>query len=192
MSGTIAAIVSLGLVLYLARSRVIRSSIAVPSLGLAIALALTQFQSPDRRYALLANRSELADWFRYWWVAARFVDDEPRSHRIAITGGAMQDSDNWLMYYFMGGNLQNTLHYIPVSTGGEFLPFGPGTERQDDGNVEAWISRIHGSGISHVMSFAPGSIEIAWMNAHPETFARLTGHEDQWALFRVLPGHDRE
>ena len=190
--GTIAAAIGLGVLAWLAHSSRVPAIVAVPILIAVVALALTPLRSPEMRYELLANRNVPADWFRYWWVAARMADEEPGSHRIAVTGGPWQDGDNWLMYYFMGRNLQNTLHYIPISEGGEFIPFGPDTRRHDGGDVDAWMARIRESRITHVMSFVPASLEIGWMNARPERFGRLTGHEDQWALFRVLPGERGE
>jgi hypothetical protein len=95
------------------------------------------------------------------------------------------------MYYFMGADLQNTLHYMPISTAGDFIDFGPEGRRRAEGDVDAWMSRIREHRISHVISFVPASLEIAWMNGHPDEFARLTGHEDRWALFRVIPESDR-
>ncbi|MBW2231290.1 MAG: hypothetical protein JRH17_12970 [Deltaproteobacteria bacterium] len=188
--GTIAAAISLCVLAYLALARAPRvpAIIAVPVLLLVASLALAELRMPEMRYRLLANRNVPAEWFRYWWVAARMLDEEPGSHRVAVTGGDWQDGDNWLMYYFMGGNLQSTLHYIPISIGGEFIPFGPGTRRRDGGAVDAWLERIVESRISHVMSFVPSSLEITWMNARPDRFVRVTGHEDRWALFRVLRG----
>ena len=71
---------------------------------------------------------------------------------------------------------------------GELLPFGPGADRRKAGDAEAWMSRIRASEISHVMSFVPSSVEISWMNTNPQRFTRLTGHENRWGLYRVLPG----
>jgi len=91
------------------------------------------------------------------------------------------------MYYFMGKDLQNTLHYLPISTDGSIIPFGPDTRRQDEGDVEAWLGRIEVQEISHVFSFFPSSLELGWMQARPGRFLRLNGNDQHWALYRVLP-----
>lgn len=79
-----------------------------------------------------------------------------------------------------------SLHYVPISSRGDIVPFGADGRRRRVGDVAAWTFRIRDMRISHVMSFAPASIEISWMDAHPESFTRVTGYEDRWALYRVI------
>jgi hypothetical protein len=193
--GTLATMVGLAVLGALAASRRIPAGASTPTLvllALALVLALGPLRTPVARYDLLADRNVPADWFRYWWVAARLLDEEPGSHRIAVTGGPWQDGDGWLMYYFMGRDLQSTLHYVPITQDGSIVPFGPDTRRRDAGSVDAWLARLRREQIDYVMSFAPSSIELGWMGARPRHFERVTGHEEKWALFRVLPGAGRE
>ncbi|MBW2294647.1 MAG: hypothetical protein JRG94_20405 [Deltaproteobacteria bacterium] len=90
------------------------------------------------------------------------------------------------MYYFLGTDLQNTLHYVPISTDGKIIPFGPDRRRQDGADPEAWLERLANQRISHVFSFFPSSLEIGWMNERPGRFLRLNGYQDHWGFFRVL------
>jgi hypothetical protein len=152
---------------------------------MAGATGLSQLRDLDQRYLLLANRNVSADVFRYWWQAAYLVEADGAPARVALTAGPRQDADNWLMYYFLGRNLQNTLHYIPISADGSIIPFGPKLMRQTHGDYAAWISRIEESEITHVFSFFPTSVELGWMDARPDRFTRLVGDAEYWALFQV-------
>jgi hypothetical protein len=183
--GTGVALAVAALLVFLRRLPPGAQRTAVPALVFAVVVGLFQLRSTEQRYELLANRNVVADIFRYWWVAARIVDEEPAPVRLALTAGDRQDADNWLIYYFMGRDLQNTLHYVPISTSGEIVPFGPEAERARRGDVEAWKARLRQMEITHVMSFFPTSVELGWMSADETSFERLTGYEDHWALFRV-------
>lgn len=158
---------------------------AVTACLLAGVTGLNQLRDLDQRYLLLANRNVSADVFRYWWQAAYLVEEDGAPARVALTAGPRQDADNWLMYYFLGRNLQNTLHYVPISADGTLIPFGPKSMRQTHGDYTAWASRLEDSGITHVFSFFPTSVELSWMDAHPDQFTRLVGDAEHWALFQV-------
>jgi len=149
-------------------------------------IGLDRLRDIDRRYLLLANRNVSADVFRYWFQSAHLAEREGGPLRIAVTAGPRQDADNWLMYYFLGTDLQNTLHYVPISTDGKIIPFGPDRRRQDGADPEAWLERLANQRISHVFSFFPSSLEIGWMNERPGRFLRLNGYQDHWGFFRVL------
>ena len=162
-------------------------AVAFSLLLLGACTALERLRELDTRYLLLVGRNVSDDVFRYWWQSAHLAEREGDALRIAVTAGPRQDADNWLMYYFMGKDLQNTLHYLPISTDGSIIPFGPDTRRQDEGDVEAWLGRIEVQEISHVFSFFPSSLELGWMQARPGRFLRLNGNDQHWALYRVLP-----
>jgi hypothetical protein len=151
-------------------------------------IGLAQLRDIDQRYLLLANRNVSADVFRYWWQSAHLAEREGDALRIAVTAGPRQDADNWLMYYFMGTDLQNTLHYVPISTDGEIIPFGPDHRRLEESDPEAWLKRVSNQKISHVFSFFPTSLELGWMNERPDRFLRLNGEQDHWGFFRVIDG----
>jgi len=36
------------------------------------------------------------------------------------------------------------------------------------------------------MSFTPPSLELAWMESHPQQFTRLAGVPGTWGLFEVI------
>lgn len=185
--GTAVVLAAVALLVLMQRLPAGAQRTAVPALVFAVVVGLFQLRETERRYELLDNRNVVADIFRYWWVAARIVDEEPGPVRLAVTAGDRQDADNWLMYYFMGRDLQNSLHYVPISTSGAIVPFGPESRREQDGNADAWRARLRQHEITHVMSFFPTSVELGWMSEDKRTFERLTGYEDHWALFRVLP-----
>lgn len=147
--------------------------------------SLDRLRELDTRYMLLVGRNVSDDVFRYWWQAGHLLEREGAGLRIAVTAGPRQDADNWLMYYFLGTDLQNTLHYLPISTDGEIIPFGPEERRRREGDVDAWLERIKAQEISHVFSFFPASIELEWMEARPAQFQRLAGYQNEWALYRV-------
>jgi len=131
-----------------------------------------------------------ADW-RYWADAASMMDVPDEHLRVAVTGGAVQNQDNWFVYPFMGRRLQNEIVYVP--------PTADGKAQNYDGD-RLWIQLVHSSSywawrmrlerqhVSHVMSFRPASIELGWMEEHPESFERLAGHQGDWGLFAVRPG----
>lgn len=177
----------------IARASLVRKTISsqvvvilVISLAWLACYGLGALRDVDQRYLMLANRNVSADVFRYWWQAAYLIEKDGTPARVALTAGPRQDADNWLMYYFMGRDLQNTLHYVPISTDGKIIPFGPHTRRQDEGDYSSWFSRLNEQGISHVFSFFPTSLELGWMDSRPESFERLVGDAEHWALFRVL------
>ncbi len=171
------------------RARIPSPGVRVVALGLLVlvcAMGLDHLRDPERRYMLLVGRNTSDDVFRYWWQAGHLSEIEGDALRIAVTAGPRQDADNWLMYYFMGSDLQNSLHYLPISTDGEIIPFGPDERRRREGDVDAWLSRVTSQEISHVLSFFPTSIELEWMEARPDRFQRLAGYKREWGFYRVV------
>jgi len=136
-------------------------------------------------------------WFAGWryWVDAADIMDVPHQHlRVAVLGGAEQNQDNWFVYPFMGRRLQNEVVYVPPTGTGRLQNYDGGqlwTSLVQSSNYWAWRMRLAKLQISHVMSFRPASIELGWMEAHPESFERLAGAAGDWGLFAVreLDGH---
>jgi len=131
-----------------------------------------------------------AEW-RYWADAATTMDVPQERLRLAVTGGAVQNQDNWFVYPFMGRRLQNEILYIPPTADGKVKHYdgaGLWTELVHASNYWAWRMRLERQHVSHVMSFRPASIELGWMDEHPESFERLAGRPGDWGLFAVRPG----
>jgi hypothetical protein len=180
----VALLLVLAVLAYREHSQGANASVLALALLLVVS-GLTTLRDTDDRYLMLGNRNVSADVFRYWWQSTHRAEVQGQRLRIAVTSGPRQDADNWLMYYFLGRDLQNTLHYVPISADGEIIPFGPDGAREAGASVEKWLSRLEEEKISHVFSFHPTSLEIGWMDARPERFVRIDGLEDHWGFFRV-------
>lgn len=128
---------------------------------------------------------------RYWAKALPAVDARGVNRRIAVTSGPWQDLDNWFVYPFMGRRLQNRVLYVPVSPDGTVEPFRSGTTLDGmarSADYEAWIDRLRQHDVTDIMSFKPASLELLWMDRHPERFERLAGLDGYWGLYRVRGG----
>ncbi|MQA30410.1 MAG: DUF2029 domain-containing protein [Luteitalea sp.] len=170
------------------RRQVVRAILAL-CLALAAGVALQLFR--DRvRAELLRNDFTIhgfAGW-RYWSEAATHLDDPALTRRIAVTSGPWQAIDNWFVYPFMGRRLQNEVTYVPVSGDGRIRHFGhPDTQADLDRNASAWAwqLRLQNQQITHVVSFRPASIELAWMEANEDLFEPVAGRPGDWGVFRV-------
>lgn len=155
---------------------------AVAILALAGALGLRSVRH-DLRERALQRSVHVHSVPRYWHDAARLVDHGP-GRLIAVTGGPTPVAGSWFTYFFLGRKLQNRITYVPITDDGRALLVGPGIDRRDFGNRAAWSRRIVESGATEVLSFAPLSLEQAWMEADPERFEKLAG-TTSWGLFRV-------
>ncbi|MDB4977054.1 MAG: hypothetical protein JWN48_5395 [Myxococcaceae bacterium] len=121
---------------------------------------------------------------RHWAHAAALLDEPGIEHRIALTGGPLQNADNWLYYFFFGSRLQNSIHYVaPTRDGGvaNFWPPGVLAQRADR---DSWLARLTAGRTTEVLTFAPYSIEQSWMDGMPERFEKLDGAHD-WGLYRL-------
>lgn len=126
---------------------------------------------------------------RYWTRAVRLADSLPGPGRIAVTAGPFQQADSWALYLFLGRHFQNQLFYIPITSSGEIVDFGPERRRAAAADFDAWWRRIVEKKISHVMSFQPVSLELSWLEAHPDRFRRLQGSrvgESAWGFYEVV------
>ena len=125
---------------------------------------------------------------QYWVDAVPLVDDPKVPRRVAVTSGPFQSMDNWFASPFLGQAFQNQVVYEPVSADGTLRRFGPkgmNDEFVRTASFQAWVRRLHEHRVTDVMSFTPPSLELEWMEAHPELFERRTGTVAAWGLFKV-------
>jgi hypothetical protein len=165
-----------------ARRIALATLVAIALLGLSILRDRT-------RTELFRGEFTIHPIHPYWLDAATIVDQPERARRIAVTSGPMQDLDNWIVYPFLGRVLQNEVVYVPIARDGMIHHFGGGQRNEDlarSGDFTSWSRRIRSREITEVMSFRPASVELEWMESHPEQFRRLAGESGDWGLFAVV------
>jgi len=124
----------------------------------------------------------------YWFGASTLVDDPSRPHRIAVTSGPWVMADNWFVYPFLGRKLQNEALYLSTARGGNIHHFGSpaiNEEYSRAADFGSWLAHLRRARATHVMSFSPPSIELGWMESHPELFTKLSGDAGDWGLFAL-------
>jgi hypothetical protein len=132
-----------------------------------------------------ARQSEQLHWIlRYWADGAEAIDNPGTSHEVAVTAGPTQVAGYWFTYFFFGSELQNRMHYVPVTTDGQIAHFGPNDMRRRLADRDAWLHRLDERGITHVVTFKPNSVERDWIRQLPGQFEQLQGAED-WGVFRI-------
>ena len=166
---------------------------ALARLALAIVLAIGSLQAANvwrerHRYEMARESTVLHFIPRYWVRAAAFVDTAPTPKKIAVTAGPQQSADNWFLYYFLGRKLQNELTHVPATLDGRIHQLGRIDEHAAEADANVWLQRLGQERVTHVMSFAPRSVELAWMEERPEHFQRVIGAPGRWGLFSVAPG----
>jgi hypothetical protein len=137
------------------------------------------------RYDMARDTTVLHFIPRYWVKAAELVDTPQTPRRIAVTAGPKQTADNWFLYYFLGRKLQNELVHVPPTSDGHIHDFGGEQDVSPSGDAHVWLQRLAAERATHVMSFAPPSMELAWMEERPERFQRVAGAPGRWGLFAV-------
>jgi len=137
------------------------------------------------RYDMARDTTVLHFIPRYWVKAAELVDTPDTPRKIAVTAGPKQSADNWFLYYFLGRKLQNELIHVPPTFDGRIEDFGGDEDFSPSGDAHAWLQRLDAERVTHVMSFAPASMELAWMEERPERFQRVVGATGRWGLFAV-------
>lgn len=164
--------------------RMLRPPLALALTFVAV-LGLSLLRDVDREYRQLVTDFVRHPARPYWLDPARALEDAEPGRRIAVTSGPKKRGDNWPLYYFLGRDLQHTLHYAPIGESGEIVPFGPDGARRRAARYDVWLARLEAMQISHVMSFRPASVELALMLAHPERFERIGPADGRSGLFRV-------
>lgn len=121
---------------------------------------------------------------RFWALATPLVDEPGKSHHIALTGGPLQNSDNWFYYFFLGSRFQNTVSYVPPTKDGGVAYFGPHGDFDQRADADKWLERLKNRHITDVLTFPPYSTEQRWMDERPDKFEKPMGGFD-WGLYRV-------
>ena len=182
-------IVALGLVAWMAlRLRAPLARAAVVALAVIAGAVLLAALRDGLRQDFLERGFAVHKTPREWAPAVPFVDDPEDPRTIAITSGPRRTLDNWHAYPFFGRRLQNTVVYVPLAVDGRIRPFGDGAalaELERTADFDAWLGRLRALGVREVMSFAPPSLELSWMAAHPESFEPLSGDGNNWGLYRL-------
>ena len=92
-----------------------------------------------------------------------------------------QNADNWLLYH-SSENVFRTRFAISRSSEWDHRPVRIAQCLERQCRSDSVAKRIRVQGITDVVSFAPRSIELAWMKALPDRFEPLDGDE-QWGAF---------
>jgi hypothetical protein len=184
-AGTALLLAVLGSAVGFASRRGARVGAAVTLAAVLIGCALLQARRDATRHLAFQHDFALHPFANHWASAVKHVDEPRGAHRIAVTGGPSQDAHDWFIYPFMGARFQNTIHYVPPTRDGGVAQFGPQGDFAARVDLDAWNVRLDERQITDVLSFLPRSAEQAWMERHPERFARLAG-DGNWGLFRVL------
>ncbi|MBP7864351.1 MAG: hypothetical protein KA419_00265 [Acidobacteria bacterium] len=187
-----AALIAMTLAVRIGRRAVVAPAAACLAIA-AVWLGSLQVIQGVYRQELYRLDTAIHDVPKYWVPAAFAVDDPNLARRIAVTSGPFQNLDNWFAAPFLGRSLQNELVYVPVSHDGRICPFGKPPVLEElfrTADPAAWVERLHRRGVTEVVSFAPQSIELVWMESRPDLFRPIVGHWGIWGLFRVA-GSDR-
>jgi len=153
------------------------------ALVFAFGCSALQLRRDQTRPLAYANSFALHNCPRYWAPAVPFIDELEVPHRIALTGGPMQNADNWFHYFFFGSRFQNSIHYVTPTRDGGIGYFGPHGDLGARADLDSWLQHLDARQISEVITFPPLSIEQGWMDSKPDLFEKLTGGFD-WGLYR--------
>jgi hypothetical protein len=129
------------------------------------------------RYTLMQSDFAIHRHPTYFTRDAQALDQRERAYVIAVTGGPQQDLDRWFVYPFLGEHLQNRVLYVSPLASGAVSHFGtPALHRAffDQADPAAWVRRLRGAGVSHVVSFDPPSAELRIMQDNPKLFRRIS------------------
>ena len=184
IAGGLAALVGFAVLLAFAARRRSALALALCVVLLLPATWLLRRSSLAHRYDAAQRSLQLHEMPRYWVPGAELLDTPGEPRVLAVTAGPSQRSAYWFAYFYLGSQLQNELHYVPITADGTIAHFGPMQGRSRQSDVDAWLRRIDDRGISHVVSFAPRSLEHEWMESRPDRFERIVG-DAAWGVFRV-------
>ncbi|MGE3354950.1 MAG: hypothetical protein AB7O84_24700 [Planctomycetota bacterium] len=140
----------------------------------------------QHRWAHVAAVDSFQRTGKYWLEGAAALDDPHRPQRIAITSGSKPPAI-LPAYHFTGRRLQNGIEYVSPLPDGAIPQVNPGDGWEQFASYEAWLHRLHARAIDAVASFDNRSIELEWMQSHPEDFEVVVAN-DQWGVYRVAGG----
>lgn len=118
-----------------------------------------------------------------WIPAARAMDDPEQPRAIAVTIGPSQNAHGLFVYPLFGSRLQNRIMHVPPTRNGAMLEVRELNQAATRGDFESWLKGLRAREAEYVMSFAPASLELGWMEARPRQFERLEGEPGVWGLF---------
>lgn len=119
------------------------------------------------------------------WVDPAKTLDNGTPHIVAVTHGITDFVDTGMFYYLLGRRLQNRLVHVPVTKDGT-RPFNPWLTL-DAVDYDRWLQRLEEAGVDHVFSMHPMTVELTWMENHPERFRKVHGSKGSWGLYELLP-----
>jgi hypothetical protein len=150
-----------------------------------VCLGLGQAGRQLFRYDLAANATVMHEAMRFPTDVLTTLDG-PTARTVAFTSGPHQQADNWFVYPFLGSHLQNTPVYVPISRSGRLVPH-PDPAYLTDTDVDACLTRLQAQRVDAVVSFSPAGPELAWMEARPAAFIRLSGDGQDWGVYELTP-----
>lgn len=165
--------------------------VTLAALGLpALAVARTSL-----RYTLMQSDFAIHAHATYFARDAQALDRRDRAHVIAVTGGPQQDMDRWFVYPFLGEHLQNRVLYVSPLASGALSHFGtPALHRAffEQADPAAWVRRLRGAGVTHVVSFDPPSVELRIMQGNPQLFRRISDAQQRaYGVFELAAARSR-
>jgi hypothetical protein len=147
-----------------------------------------------------------AGWPDGLWKAVSLTDSLSDSYKIDVTISKYASFNQIYALPLMGRQLQNRLVYVPISKSGKIYE-NVDPLRLDDIDFTSWENRLLAEHVDAIMSFSPRSIEMDWMENHPELFQKMAGESDPlleknnewrftnldqrnvpgWGLYRFIP-----
>lgn len=159
------------------------------AIAMSVGFGLIQWKDAVRG-TMLREGVVLHAFVPRWLPVALELDREPeRGRRIAITGGASFPTptmpDLWPSYHYLGRRLQNRLVYVSPLPDGRVPIFYPSDGWEAQADFETWYRRLVELGVTDVLAQPPVSIELQWMEQHPERFERAAAEAGEAGLFRL-------
>jgi len=165
-------------------NRVLWQPLAALCLVFAVGCSALQQRRDQTRHLAYETSYALHSSPRFWAPATPLVDEPEKTHHIALTGGPLQNADNWFYYFFFGSRFQNTISYVPPTKDGGIAYFGPHGDFDQRADPDKWLKRLERRHITDVLTFPPYSTEQRWMDERPDKFEKAAGGFD-WGLYRV-------
>jgi len=123
---------------------------------------------------------------RYWVPGLAALEKEP-SPRI-IAGCQRNNILFWAALF--GGHLENRVLYVSPYRTAEIVSFNDQLTTSAEPCFQCWLQRLRDCHVTHIFSFAPGGIELQWIQEHPDLFYPLAGKTGRWGVFRFTGGQD--
>jgi hypothetical protein len=119
----------------------------------------------------------------------RTLDDPEHPLRLAVTAGWDQHGINWFTYPLLGSRFQNSLSYVPPSQDGSLPAYVLWQPYTETGDYATWRQRIVDGRYDYVVTLAPRTLELQWMEQHPEHFQLVYVPPSEYpgsSIYRVI------